>query len=155
MFKLIGRILRFAGESAGRLRGSFVVSFFESLFSNVPILVLLYVLMRILNGTLDESAAWISGGVMLSGILIQCVLRRIYVEMESGAGYEICARERMALGPIICPTNTASIKLYSPMTTIPMMAGRLNDSISLKGFSVNRVVRVSVSRFMSLLLLYS
>lgn len=98
MFKLIRRILRFAGESAGRLRGSFAVSFLESLFSNVPILVLLYVLMRILNGTLSISAVWISGGVMLLGILMQCALRRIYVEMESGAGYEICACERMKIG---------------------------------------------------------
>ncbi len=38
---------------------------------------------------------------------------------------------------ISCPTKTLSIKLYSPTTTIPIIAGMLKDSISLNGGTVS------------------
>ena len=52
MFKFIKRIMGLSGEYRKKLNRAYVLSFFESLASNVPICILLYVLMTIINGSL-------------------------------------------------------------------------------------------------------
>ena len=47
MFKFIKRIMGLSGEYRKKLDRAYVLSFFESLASNVPICMLLYVLMTI------------------------------------------------------------------------------------------------------------
>ena len=98
MIRFIRRILKFASEYAGRIRGAFVISIIESIFSNVPIAVLLYILMKIIDDGIETTDAWLAGGILLGCVIIQCILRRIFVGLQSGAGYEICARERTRIG---------------------------------------------------------
>ncbi len=98
MFSFIRRMLKFAGEYAGGIRGAFVVSFFDGIFVNVPIVVLLLVIMKILDSSIEAADAWIFGSILLAGIIIQCILRRLYLGLSSSAGYKICARERMNIG---------------------------------------------------------
>lgn len=98
MIRLLKRMLIFAGEYAGQIKVAFVISFFESIFLNVPIIVLLLVLMKIMDGSIKMSDAWIFGGILLGSVIIQCILRRLFVGLQSGAGYKICARERMIIG---------------------------------------------------------
>lgn len=98
MLKFIGRILRFSGEYRGRIRFSFILSFLESLLSNVPIFAALYVFLRATEGGLTSSDALLCGGLLLGSLLVRCILRRVFVKLESGSGYEICARERLAAG---------------------------------------------------------
>ena len=52
MFSFIRRMLKFAGEYADGIRGAFVVSFFDGIFANVPIVVLLLVIMKILDSSI-------------------------------------------------------------------------------------------------------
>ena len=98
MIRFIRRMLKFAGEYAGRIRGVFVISFFDGIFLNVPIVVLLLVLMKILDGSIQTTDAWIFGAILLASVIIQCILRRIYFGLAGSAGYKICARERMSIG---------------------------------------------------------
>ena len=55
MFKFIKRIMRLAGEYRIKLNRAYELSFFESLASNVPICILLYVLMTIINGSFGKN----------------------------------------------------------------------------------------------------
>ncbi len=98
MLRFIRRMLKFAGEYAGVIRGAFVVSFFDGIFLNVPIVVLLLALMKIVDNSIEAADAWIFGVILLAGVIIQCILHRIYYGLSSSAGYKICARERMIIG---------------------------------------------------------
>jgi ATP-binding cassette subfamily B protein IrtB len=95
MLKFIGRMLRLADDLAGRIKLAFCLSFFESMLSFLPISASLYIFIKITGQTLTPGDAWLSGGVMLAAMVVRCVLRRIFVALQSGAGYEICARERI------------------------------------------------------------
>ena len=98
MLKFIGRILKFAGPDAGKLKLSFVISFFENMFTNVPIFAAFIIFGKILDGTLTANDAWTAGGIMLASLVVRYALRRWFYELESGTGYDICARERIAIG---------------------------------------------------------
>ncbi|SCM81445.1 ABC transporter related protein [uncultured Sporomusa sp.] len=98
MLGFIKRMLNLAGEFAGRIKLAFVLSFFENMLSYIPILATLYIFTKIVAGTLTTGDAWLSGGVMLAAVIVRCVLRRLFVALQSGTGYEICARERINSG---------------------------------------------------------
>lgn len=98
MLKLVGRVLRLAGEYAGKLRLSLVLSFIESLLLAVPIFAAWYVFSLVLDNALQARDAWICFGFILGSVLLRMVLRYWFVMLESGTGYEICARERITLG---------------------------------------------------------
>jgi len=98
MLGFVKRILNMAGEYAGRIKLAFVLSFFENMLSFMPILAALYIFTKIVEGTLTTGDAWLSGGIMLAAVAVRCVLRRLFVALQSGTGYEICARERINSG---------------------------------------------------------
>jgi ATP-binding cassette subfamily B protein IrtB len=98
MLKLVIRVLRFAGRFAGKLRLSLVLSFLESLLQVVPIFAAWYVFSLVIDGALQARSAWVCFGVILGSMLVRMVLRYWFVVLESGTGYEICERERIALG---------------------------------------------------------
>nr|WP_225445762.1 ABC transporter ATP-binding protein [Paenibacillus arenosi] len=91
-------MLLLAGETAGKIKLAFVLSFVESLLSNVPIFAVLYIFTKILDQSIVPMDAWFSGGIMLAAVIVRCILRRIFVALQSGTGYDICARERISIG---------------------------------------------------------
>ncbi|GAA0375400.1 ABC transporter ATP-binding protein [Bacillus horti] len=98
MLKFIGRMLTLSGSFSGRIKRAFVISFLESLFSNVPIFVVLYLLSKMLEQTLTATDAWLSFIVMAAALFIRILLRRLFLTWQSGTAYEICARERIEIG---------------------------------------------------------
>ena len=67
MFKFIKRIMGLSGEYRKKLDRAYVLSFLESLASNVPICTLLYVLMTIMNGTFEKKVIVVSFIAILIG----------------------------------------------------------------------------------------
>lgn len=98
MLNFIMRLLRFSGKYAWRIKLSFLFSFLDSMLFNVPVFISLSIFVQALNNTLNFTHAVIYGIVILSSLIIRCVFRRIFVALESGAGYEICERERLSTG---------------------------------------------------------
>lgn len=98
MLKFIARMLKVAGEYSRRIRLAFVLSFFESMLSFMPISAAWYIFTKIADKTITPADAWLSGAAVLVSVVIRCLLRRRFVMLQSGAGYEICARERIAIG---------------------------------------------------------
>ncbi|WP_010275815.1 ABC transporter ATP-binding protein [Paenibacillus senegalensis] len=98
MLRFVARMLEFAGPHARKLKLAFVLSFMESLLANMPVFAALYVFAKMIDRTITSSDAWLVGGVMLAAVLARCVLRRLFVTLESGTGYDICAQERIAIG---------------------------------------------------------
>lgn len=98
MFRIIKRLLDLAGEFASKIKLAMLVSFFEGIFNNVPIVMILYILIKITNNSLNINDVWISGGSILTALILQCVFKRIIYVLQSGTGFEIFARERIKIG---------------------------------------------------------
>ncbi|MFC4601879.1 ABC transporter ATP-binding protein [Cohnella hongkongensis] len=100
MLKFISRMLALAGEHSWRIKLAFVFSFLESLLANTPVFALLYIFTKIMNQSLTSFDGWLCGGIMLAAILARFALRRLFLSLQSGTGYEICARERLVIGDL-------------------------------------------------------
>lgn len=98
MFKFIKRIMGLSGEYRKKLDRAYVLSFLESLTSNVPICMLLYVLMTIMNGTFGKKVIAVSFIAIIVGVILRMIFRYLTDVNQSGVGYEIFARERMTFG---------------------------------------------------------
>ena len=71
MFKFIKRIMGLSGEYRKKLDRAYVLSFFESLASNVPICMLLYVLMTIMDGNFGKNSIIIAFTALSNGIFFR------------------------------------------------------------------------------------
>ena len=98
MFKFIKRIMGLSGEYRKKLDRAYVLSFFESLASNVPICMLLYVLMTIMNGSFGKRTVITAFVCIFAGVILRMIFRYLTDVNQSGVGYEIFARERMTFG---------------------------------------------------------
>lgn len=98
MFKFIKRIRGFRENIAKNLTVLMVFQFFESLASNVPICILLYVLMTIINGSFGKNTIIIAFAGIFAGVILRMIFRYLTDINQSGVGYEIFARERMTFG---------------------------------------------------------
>lgn len=98
MLGLVKRILNLAGEYARNVKIAFVVSIFEGIFAKGPIVVVLYILMRIVENQVTSQEAYISGGIIVASVILRAIAARIVDQLQSGTGYHIFARERMKIG---------------------------------------------------------
>jgi ATP-binding cassette subfamily B protein len=98
MLKFIVRVLRFSGEYAARLKLSFVLSFLDGILSSVPFVLIWQAIDHALKSTLTQNDVLIYSVILVGSLVLRMVLRYWFVSLESGAGYEICERERISLG---------------------------------------------------------
>ncbi|MGN1136681.1 MAG: ABC transporter ATP-binding protein [Oscillospiraceae bacterium] len=98
MCKFISRIMKLSGEYRSKLNRALVFSFFESLFANVPVFMILYVINEIIVGSFSSKTIVICSVGIVLGIIIRMTLRYLVDINQSGVGYEIFARERLTFG---------------------------------------------------------
>jgi ATP-binding cassette subfamily B protein len=100
MFRFIGRLLRFAGRDAWKMKLSAAISFFEGLFQNVPIYAAFLVIMKITDGTLASGYAWTAFGIVLASLALRWALRYIFTRLQSDAACRVAYRERVRIGDL-------------------------------------------------------
>jgi ATP-binding cassette subfamily B protein len=100
MLKFIGRIMRFSGKDAWKLKLSAFISFTEGMLQNMPIFAALLVIIKITDRTLTPSYAWTVFGIVLSSLAAQWVMRYIFVRLQSDAACRVAARERLKIGDL-------------------------------------------------------
>lgn len=98
MLSIIRRYLNLAGEYAIRIKIAFFISFFEGMFSKVPIILVLYVLTKMVSNRITMKDAWIAGILMFLSLILTTISRRLVDQFQSGTGYKILAKERMKIG---------------------------------------------------------
>ncbi len=97
MFKIIIRILKIAEDDRKSLILSIVFSFLENITIFVPYMLVFYSVHIYLNGKLSvDKIVWISI-IMLIGIVLRGVFRRIIDGLQSAKGLDIFARQRKKL----------------------------------------------------------
>ncbi|MDR2493301.1 MAG: ABC transporter ATP-binding protein/permease [Coriobacteriales bacterium] len=100
MLKFIARILRFAGADAGKLKLSALISFFEGLVQNVPIIVAWLIFVKITDQTLAEPDIAMAFLVILASLVLRWVLRYAFVRLQSDGAARVGGRERIRIGDL-------------------------------------------------------
>ena len=99
MLKIIRRVLRLSGNLSKRIWGSFICGFLESMFGLLPIAAVFLVLMELQNGQPITGQTWgIVIGLIAGGLILRMIFKYLVYRLQSTAGFEFVARERIALG---------------------------------------------------------
>ena len=99
MLKIIRRVLRLSGNLSKRIWGSFICGFLESMFGLLPIAAVFLVLIELQNGQPITGQTWgIVIGLIAGGLILRMIFKYLVYRLQSTAGLEFVARERIALG---------------------------------------------------------
>ena len=99
MLKIIRRVLRLSGNLSKRIWGSFICGFLESRFGLLPIAAVFLVLIELQNGQPITGQTWgIVIGLIAGGLILRMIFKYLVYRLQSTAGVEFVARERIALG---------------------------------------------------------
>ena len=99
MLKIIRRVLRLSGNLSKRIWGSFICGFLESMFGLLPIAAVFLVLIELQNGQPITGQTWgIVIGLIAGGLILRMIFKYLVYRLQSTAGFEFVARERIALG---------------------------------------------------------
>lgn len=99
MLKIIRRVLRLSGNLSKRVWGSFICGFLESMFGLLPIAAVFLVLIELQNGQPITGQTWgIVIGLIAGGLILRMIFKYLVYRLQSTAGFEFVARERIALG---------------------------------------------------------
>lgn len=99
MLKIIRRVLRLSGNLSKRIWGSFICGFLESMFGLLPIAAVFLVLIELQNGQPITGQTWgIVIGLIAGGLILRMIFKYLVYRLQSTAGFELVARERIALG---------------------------------------------------------
>lgn len=99
MLKIIRRVLRLSGDLSKRIWGSFICGFLESMFGLLPIAAVFIVLTRLQGGHPLTGRTWaIVASLIAGGLILRIVFKYLVYRLQSTAGFEFVARERVLLG---------------------------------------------------------
>lgn len=99
MLKIIRCVLRLSGNLSKRIWGSFICGFLESMFGLLPIAAVFLVLIELQNGQPITGQTWgIVIGLIAGGLILRMIFKYLVYRLQSTAGFEFVARERIALG---------------------------------------------------------
>ena len=100
MYKLIKRVLRMAGDLKPRILLGFVFGFLEALFNVFPLIAIFYAFESCRDGLAGGELAVVII-LLLAGLTGRVVFRYLVARFQSGAGFEMTAKERLRLGNIL------------------------------------------------------
>ena len=99
MLKIIRRVLRLSGDLSKRIWGCFICGFLESIFGLLPIAAVFIVFSGIAGRLSDHRPTWgIVVGLIAGGLLLRILFKYLVYRLQSTAGFEFVAGERIALG---------------------------------------------------------
>lgn len=99
MLKIIRRVLRLSGDLSKRIWASFVCGFLESMFGLLPICAVFFVLSQLQSGLGITGQTWgIVLGLIIGGLALRSIFKYLVYRLQSTAGFEFVARERITLG---------------------------------------------------------
>jgi len=100
MLKFIGRILRFMGADAWKVKLSVLFSFLEGLAQNIPVVAVWLVFVKITDNTLAAGDIWIAFGFIFASLVVRWILRYIFIRLQSDASCRVAGRERLRIGDL-------------------------------------------------------
>jgi ATP-binding cassette subfamily B protein len=98
MLAMIKRIMKLSGKNSVRLKKSFICGIIESFLKNGPMFLFLFVVIKIIENTINETDIFIFLGLMGLILLLNVIVRQLIHVYQSTTGYNMMADERMKLG---------------------------------------------------------
>lgn len=99
MLKIIKRVLDLSGNLKGRLWGSFVCGFLNAMAGMLPLAAVYYFLTQaFLDQTLNGHTWGVVLGILAAALILKILFQYLVYRLQSTAGFEFVARERIALG---------------------------------------------------------
>ena len=98
MIEYYKRIMAFLGQDRKRVQLGIVLAFFESMFANIPVVMLLYAFAKLAGRTLIKSDILLVFVVMLVAVLIRMLLAWFIDNFMYLSIYDACERERLGIG---------------------------------------------------------
>lgn len=99
MLKIIKRVLELSGDLRGRLWGSFVCSFFNAMMGMLPLAAVFFLLSEMEAGHKINVNSWLTVlGILIVALIGKIIFQYLVYRLQSTAGFEFVARERIALG---------------------------------------------------------
>jgi ATP-binding cassette subfamily B protein IrtB len=98
MFGVLKRMTALAGEYKKNLIAAYVISVFEAAAEKIPVFMILYALIKIVDQTLNSTHFFIVLTTVLGSLLVTVIFRYLRDKNQSGIGVLIFARERLKLG---------------------------------------------------------
>ena len=99
MLKIVRRVLRLSGDLKGRIYTSFICSFIDSMLATLPIAAVFCALLELKDSGAISGDTWSVVIVLaVGGLLGRMLFKYIIYRLQSTAGFEFVARERLALG---------------------------------------------------------
>lgn len=92
------RIMAFLGQDKKRVQLGIVLAFFESMFANIPVVMLLYAFAKLAGGTLIKGDILLVFVVMLLAVLIRMILTCFIDNSMYLSIYDACERQRLDIG---------------------------------------------------------
>ena len=100
MLKFIGRILRFMGPDAWKVKLSVLFGFIEGLVQNVPVMAVWFIFIKITDHTLETQDIWMAFGIIMASLVVRWITRYIFIRMQSDASCRVAGRERLRIGDL-------------------------------------------------------
>ena len=101
MFSMIRQILSLSGKHKARLYAAFVLNFFESVFMNVPVILILFVLRDIASESFNMERIRLYLLIMVGALILQAVFKYFVYRLQSATGFVIMSEERMRIGDLL------------------------------------------------------
>ncbi|MDC7124803.1 MAG: ABC transporter ATP-binding protein [Spirochaetales bacterium] len=139
MFSIVKRIMKLAGDFSGRLKWAILMSFFEGIFIVSPVILVLFAISKILNGTLESADVRLFSILVVATIFFRAFFRRISDGLQSGTGYKIFARERMRLGEHL---KRLPMGYFSEGATGNVTAVVTSDIVFVEQYSMNTLSKI-------------
>ena len=98
MISFLKKYLRFSGSYSKNLKKSFVYSFFDGMLLNFPVMMFIYTLMLIKSETLSKEKVFQVAIFILISVILRMFIIYRFNYLQSFSAYEICAKERIAIG---------------------------------------------------------
>lgn len=98
MYRIIKRLINLAGDNRKKLYIAFIMSFFEVIFLNVPIGVILFILNDISTGQFSMDRMWPMVWIMIAGLLLQYLFKIFVFHFQNGTGFRIIGEQRKKIG---------------------------------------------------------
>ena len=98
ILKNIHEIVTFCGRYAYRIRLAYPVSFLKSVFTNLKVMVAIYMIGQLAAGTGTVMMCVIAAALMIASFALQALLEQCLNHLQSATGYEVFAEKRMELG---------------------------------------------------------
>lgn len=99
MLKIIKRVLDLSGNLKGRLWGSFICGFLNAMAGMLPLAAVYYFLTQaFLDQTLNGHTWGVVLGILAAALILKILFQYLVYRLQSTAGFEFVARERIALG---------------------------------------------------------